>query len=191
MTATIQSERPSTDEPGKRRRTPLSFKQKLTRSVLFASTLLILAMWIYAFGFASKKPVAQLDDNSWSKRAEQICDRRNDLLAKNARETRDANDDTPQGIGRGVTAGTDLIEAALDEIVAVQPASQPDIDKVAEFERLYRIYIADRRQAEVKLASGDAAELNETTLYGAPISDTIMDFTNPNRMPNCAPPATF
>jgi hypothetical protein len=191
VTATIQSERPGTDEPGKRRRPPLSFTQKLTRGALLTAILLIIAMWVYAFGFASKKAAAQLDDNSWSKRAEQICDQRNDLLAKNARETRDANDDSPRAIGRGVEAGTDLIEAALDEIVAVQPASQSDIDKVAEFERLYRIYIADRRAAEAKLASGEAAELNETTLYGSPISDTIRDFTNPNRMPNCAPPATF
>lgn len=191
MTATIESSPPGTDDPGKRRRAPLSFKQKLTRGVLFTSILLILVMWVYAFGFASKKPVAQLDDSSWSKRAEEICDRRNDLLAKNARETRGANDDSPQGIGRGVAAGTDLIESALDEIVAVQPPTQSDIDKVAEFERLYRIYIADRREAEAKLAAGEAAELNETTLYGSPISDTITDFTNPNRMPNCAPPATF
>jgi hypothetical protein len=187
----MQTERPGPGEPAGRGRAPLTLKQKLTRGALFASILLIVAMWIYAFGFASKKAAAQLDERAWSKRAEEICDRRNDLLAQNARATREADDDSPQAIGRGVRAGTNLIESALDEMVAVQPESESDIAKVAEFERLYRIYIADRRAAEGKLLAGEAAELNETTLYGAPISDTIMDFTNPNRMPSCAPPATF
>jgi len=59
---------------------------------------------------------------------------------------------------------------------------------VREWERLYRIYIADRRAAEAKLANGENAELNETTLNGSPISATIDDFTKPNHMEACATP---
>lgn len=166
-------------------------RQLLTRSVLGITIAALIAMWVYAFGFASKSAVAQIDDKQWAERAAQIRDRRNELLVDNVFATRATSDGTPQAVGRAVTAATDIIEAALDEVLAVTPASDDDVAKVNEFERLYRIYIADRHAAETLLASGEAAELNETTLNGSPISDTINDFTNPNRMSSCAPPAAL
>ncbi len=170
---------------------PLNGRQKLARATVGLAILVIAAMWIYAFGFATKQAVAQVSDREWTKRAASICDRRNDLLTENAAATRATSDDTPQAVGRGVKLATDIIETALDQVLAVMPSSADDVAKIEEFERLYRIYIADRRAAELKLAAGEAAELNETTLNGSPISDTITDFTNPNRMAACAPPAVF
>jgi hypothetical protein len=171
---------------------PLSRRQKITRVAVVAVVLGIVVMWIYAFGFASKRAAAAIEDKSWTTRAEQICETRNDLLKQNAIDAQDdADPGTPETVGRRVARATDLIEATLDEVVAVRPTGEEDLRKVAEFERLYRIYIADRRAAEVKLKNGEAAELNETTLNGSPLSDSINDITNPNRMTACAPPVAF
>jgi hypothetical protein len=166
-------------------------QQKLARGAVIAAIAAIAAMWIYAFGFASKEAAAHVEDRAWTTRAAEICDRRNELLEDNAEATRETGDGTPQSVGRGVAVATDLIEAALGEVVAVLPESTDDVAKIDEFERLYRIYIADRRAAETKLLGGEEAELNETTLNGSPISETIADFTKPNDMEACAPPPTF
>ena len=169
-------------------RTPLTAKQLAARIALGIVILLIIAMWVYGFLFASESAVAKVHDSSWAKRAEQICSRRNDLLDQNAKRTRESSDGSPQSVGVGVAKGTDIIETALDEVEAVLPAGTEDQKLIGEWDKLYRTYIADRRATEKKLAAGEAAELNETTLNGAPISDTIADFTKVNRMDSCAPP---
>ncbi|MCU1365668.1 MAG: hypothetical protein JWN39_1307, partial [Ilumatobacteraceae bacterium] len=101
---------------------------------------------------------------------------------------RETGDGSPQSVGVGVKQATDIIETALDDVLSVQPPSREDQKLVGEWERLYRIYIQDRRATEVKLAKGEKAELNETTLDGSPISDAIGDFTKPNYMDACSVP---
>lgn len=169
-------------------RAPLSPKQIAARVAVGFAILFIIAMWIYAYVFASDSAVAQVDDKAWTKRAAEICDRRNELLDQNARNTRKSSDGSPQSVGVGVAKGTDIIETTLNEIQAVLPESEHDRKLIAEWDRLFRIYLADRRATEARLAAGEAAELNETTLKGAPISASIADFTKVNRMDSCAAP---
>lgn len=169
-------------------RTPLTPKQLVVRGALLLAIVLLVAMWIYAFVFADDSAVAKVQDRSWTKRAAQICDRRNDLLDLNAKNIRATTDGSPQAVGLGVSKATDIIEAALDEVLAVQPPSIEDRELIGTWESMYRTYIADRRATEAKLANGEEAELNETTLNGSPISATIGDFTKPNRMDSCAVP---
>ena len=190
MTASVKDraaadDRPADTAPG---RAPRTRKQIAARVAIGVSILTIVVMWLYAFIFASKSAIAQVSDKSWSERAEQICDRRNDLLDQNARDTRESTDGSPQAVGVGVARGTDIVEAALNEVEAVLPASAEDQELIAEWDRLYRIYIADRRATEKKLAAGEAAELNETTLSGSPISESIADFTKVNNMDSCSAP---
>lgn len=146
-------------------------------------------MWVYAFVFASETAVAKVADRSWAKRAQEICVRRNDLLEKNATDVRKTGDGSPQSIGAGVASATDIVEAALDEVVAVTPPSAQDQKLIGEWTKLYRIYIADRRATETKLLAGEKVELNETTVNGSPISDSISDFTKPNLMEACSAPS--
>jgi len=169
-------------------RTPRTRRQIAARVAIGVAIAFIVAMWLYAFIFASKSAVAKVSDSSWSKRAAGICDRRNDLLDQNARNTRESSDGSPQAVGRGVATGTDIIVAALDEVEAVLPASAEDRKLIDEWDGLYRTYIADRRATEKKLAAGEAAELNETTLNGSPISATIADFAKVNDMESCSAP---
>ncbi len=174
------------------RRATLKTSQIVTRSAVGISVAFIIAMWIYAFGgFASRQAAAKIEDRAWTKRAEQICVQRNALLGKNADDVRKTTDGSPQAVGRGVKAATDLIETAQNQIMAEQPTSTQDIKLVTKFDDLYRTYIADRRATEVKLANGEKAELNETMLNGSPVSETIADFTRPNLMDSCSVPAQF
>lgn len=167
----------------------LSGKQIAARTAVIAAILFCIAMWLYAFVFAADKPLAELDDHSWSQRAKQICDVRNDLLDENAAQALKVSDGSPQMLGVAVRRATDIIEETLGEVVAVRPTSQRDLRLVAQWEKLYRIYIADRRDVEGRLLAGQAVELNETTLNGSPVSLTIGDFTNHNRMPSCSVPS--
>ena len=164
-------------------------KQVLARVAIGVAIMFIAAMWIYAFVFADDSAVAKVKDTSWTTRAQEICTRRNDLLDQNSKDIRENTDGSPQAVGNGVSRATDIIEAALDEVLAVTPPSAHDQELIAKWEGMYRTYIADRRATEAKLAAGEKAELNETTLNGSPISATIGDFTKPNRMDACSTPS--
>ena len=188
MTATTATRRPSSDEPDVPK-PKLTGKQIAARSAVVFGILFCLFMWVYAFGFADYKQLAQLDDDAWSKRADRICAVRNDLLDVNAEESILVSDGTPQEVGVAVRKATDIIEDTLDEVLAERPTSARDIRLVNEWETLYRTYIQDRRDVEVRLLNGEAVELNETTLNGSPVSLTIGDFTKHNRMAACSVPA--
>ena len=187
MTATTTDRPASPGTPAPKR--PLTRRQLAARGAVIFGILFCLAMWVYAFVFAEDKPVAQLDDRSWSERAEGICDVRNDLLDANAEESILVSDGTPQEVGAAVRKATDIIEDALDEVLAVRPTSARDVRLVDTWATLYRTYITDRRDVEVRLLGGEAVELNETTLNGSPVSLTIGDFTKHNRMESCSVPA--
>jgi hypothetical protein len=176
-------------QPATGSRAPRTRNQRLARGAIGVAIALIAAMWVYAFVFADDSAVAKIADTSWTKRAEKICERRNDLLDANSKIIRETTDGSPEAVGRGVSRATDIIEATLDEVLAVTPPAVEDQKLIGEWVKLYRIYIADRRATEVKLANGEKAELNETTLNGSPISDSIGDFTKPNRMDACSVPS--
>jgi len=189
MTASVKDRvGADTPPPQPTPRAPRTRAQIAARIAIGVAITFILVMWIYAFLFASKSAVAKVSDTSWSKRAKEICDRRDDLLEQNAKDTRESSDGSPRAVGVGVAKGTDIIEAALNEVEAVLPSSAEDRKLIAEWDSLYRTYIADRRATEKKLAAGEAAELNETTLNGAPISATIADFAKVNNMESCSAP---
>ena len=189
MTASVKDRvGADTPPPQPTPRAPRTRAQIAARIAIGVAITFILVMWIYAFLFASKSAVAKVSDSSWGKRAKEICDRRDDLLEQNAKDTRESSDGSPRAVGVGVAKGTDIIEAALNEVEAVLPSSAEDRKLIAEWDSLYRTYIADRRATEKKLAAGEAAELNETTLNGAPISATIADFAKVNNMESCSAP---
>ena len=186
MTTATPPAAPVGAKPGKVAHTS---KQRAARIAIGAAIALIAVMWIYAFVFAGDSAVAKVSDRSWTSRGQQICNRRNDLLAVNSKLIRETTAGTPQDVGRGVTKATDIIEAALDEVIAVTPPSAQDQKLIGEWVSLYRVYIADRRATEARLAKGEKVELNETTLNGSPISASIGDFTKPNLMDACAVPS--
>ena len=169
-------------------KTPLGRNQKVARATALAAVAIILAMWIYAFGFASKDAVAKVSDTSWSKRAATLCEQRDNLLRDNATAARATSSGSAQDLGRAVQAATAIIAANLDEVMAVKPANSTDVELVDEFERLYRVYLGDRKTTTDKLLAGQMVELNETLENQAPVSKIIADFTSVNRMDSCQVP---
>ena len=172
-------------------RQPLSGRQKIARASAAGIVVALLAMWIYAFGFASEHAIAKVSDTSWSKRAATICEQRTRTLKQMAAAARAVADGSPQALGTAVSAATTVIESALNDVLSVQPTSAKDQDLIGEFERLYRIYLQDRVSTSDKLLSGEMVELNETLENGAPVSKIIADFTSVNRMDSCQVPPQF
>ncbi len=148
----------------------------------------LLVMWIYAFGFADKQAAAKLDDPAWSIRAEAICLERNETLRGMASEVRQTSDGSTVELGNAVASATTVIEAALDATVAELPTGDIDRRLIAEYERLYRVYIADRKVAQNLLQAGTMTELNETLENGSPVSKILADFVSVNLMDACRVP---
>ena len=177
---------PPTDVPA-RSKGALAVRIGLTVIVL-----LLIAMWVYAFGFAEKKGVYVLDDDSWGERAQDICERyeaeRRALVDTDAGYI--ANPTNEQMIERAdvVDRATDLLEAELAEMVAVMPTSDRDRQLVEEYRGYFEIMIADRRAYTERLRAFELGPYLETKVDGGPVTNVLLDFANGNRMPACRPP---
>jgi hypothetical protein len=160
------------------------------RWVIAAACLPILAMWIYAFGFASKKATVHLDDKAWTQRAESICEAANEQRDQlfDARKITDVGSDALVQRATIVDQATDIIEQMLNEIVAIQPDSSADRALVAQWEGYYRTLIQDRRTYTQGLRDGKANQFNETVVDDEPLSSYLDDFAKPNYMPECVSP---
>jgi hypothetical protein len=167
-------------------------KISFTKVVLTLICLLLLAMWVYAFGFASKKAAYRVDDPEWRRRAQEVC---TEYEAKRLELV-----DTSQGyiaeptpaqmLQRAdvVDRATDILEAELAEVTAVRPPSQRDRTLVDEYRDYYRIIIADRRAYTRRLREFDLQPYGETLVDGGPVSNLLSDFAVVNQIPACAPP---
>ncbi len=164
--------------------------RKWVRWAIVLVCLPIVAMWIYAFGFATKKATVHLDDTAWTDRAQRICEdanaRRDELF--DPRKIDDAGPAALAERARIVDEATDIIERMLDQIVAVQPSSAEDRALVSQWERYYRTLIQDRHDYTAQLRAGGPNRFDETVLDGQPLSGFLDDFALPNFMPDCASP---
>lgn len=162
------------------------------RSVLLVVVLLIVAMWVYAFGFAEKQGLYVVDDEAWTQRAQGICEvyeqRRLELTDMD--EGYIANPTNEQMLQRAdiVDQATDLLQAELDEVFAVMPASVRDQELALEYRRWFEVLISDRRAYTERLRNFELGPYLETKIDGGPVTNLLVDFTTANRMKRCAPP---
>lgn len=145
--------------------------------------------WAYALFFASKEAVNRIADEAWARRAEEICAAA-DAERQQLADLRPYSDDPAALAERAALAdrATNLIEGALDDVVAVEPSDEKGRAIVPQWEEEYRRYIADRREYTVQLREGDGSAFSETAVNGIPVSDRLRVFANDNEMPSCAPP---
>ena len=153
---------------------------------------LIAAMWVYAFGFASKTGVYFVSEKAWRTSAEQIC--------VDATQRRLALADTSQGyishptheqmLERAdiVDQATNTLDQMIDEIEAVPLAGDDDHERVAVFLKYYREIIADRRAYTARLRAFQLEPYRESLVNGSPVTNTVIDFTTGNAIPHCMPP---
>lgn len=183
MTATVSP--PAPTEPERRRINGW----RVLITILIA---LMTAMWVYYFFFASAKATYKVDDAAWRERAQSICERyeAERLKLVDTSEGYIAEPTNDQMIERAdiVDQATDLLEAELAEVLAVQPPSERDQSLLRDYEKYWRILISDRRAYTAKLRTFELEPYYETLVDGGPVSNTIVDFTTVNEITACRPP---
>jgi hypothetical protein len=176
---------PATDAPRRRRAV-------VAKIALGIAITLLVAMWIYAFGFASKKAAYRVDDASWRARGEEICAKweRERLKLVDMEQGYIAEPTPAQMLQRAtiVEHATDILQAELDEVTAVIPASTRDRDLVAKYRGFVETLIADRREYTAQLRRYELEPYRESVVANGPVSNVIIDFTTVNEMRSCAPP---
>lgn len=162
------------------------------RILLTVVVLLLVAMWVYAFGFASKEAAYRVDDDAWRERAQQICE---DYEAKRLElvDTEDgyiAEPTEEQMLERAdvVDRATDILEEELAAVLALPLSTDRDRQIVSDYEGFYRTLIADRRRYTEQLRAFDLQPYTETKVDGGPVTNVITDFTTVNEIKACAPP---
>ncbi len=183
---------PDGPAPAPERGSARRFARHLLRAVLAVTLLLIAAMWVYAFGFASKKGAYRVDDESWRVAARQICERyqaqRLELV-----DVADGwiSEPTPEQMLRRadiVDRATDLLTAQLAELEALPLASDRDRSLVADYAGFWRMVLGDRRAYTAGLRELRLEPYYETAVENAPVSNVVADFSVANEIRACSPP---
>ena len=181
---------PRTPPPGAEpKRGPAAVAVRVALTVV---VLLIVAMWVYAFGFAEKQGVYVLDDEAWTQRAQGICEKYEEqrLALADTSEGYIENPTEEQMLQRAdvVDQATDILEAELAEMFAVLPSSERDQKIALEYKGYYEVLIGDRRAYTERLRQFELGPYLETKIDGGPVTNILLDFTTANRMKRCAPP---
>lgn len=176
---------PAVGEPRPRRIRPVAV-------LLTAVVVLIAAMWVYALFFASKEAAYRVDDDAWRARAEEVCRRyqAERLQLVDLEEGYIAEPTQEQMLERAdvVDRATDLLEAQLDELLAVRPQGTEDTALLTDFERYWRIVLDDRRAYTARLREFDLQPYLETKVDGGPVTNLLVDFSTVNEIKSCSPP---
>ena len=164
---------------------------RLARIVLTIACTGIFAMWVYAFGFASRESFNRIGDDAWKARSEARC-----LIAENERFAlqdlgkMNANDTAAlKKKADIVETATDSLERAINDIAQDTPTDAKGQELVPQWISDYRIYIQNRRQFIDKLRTASTRPyFSETEVEGVPISERIGKFARENDMRTCQPP---
>ena len=150
----------------------------------------LIAMWIYAFGFASKVSVNKILDGTWTARAEIICSQAmaKRLALADLREISDAGANALVERATLVDKATDTLENAVSGISAVAPTDAKGKAIVPLWIADYKKLIQDRRDYANELRAGLNNPFSETMFEGLPISEKISTFAADNRMSSCKVP---
>ena len=169
-------------------------RQKISRlaakTVIGTSIIGLIAMWIYAFGFASKESVNKIGDSTWSARAEEICSQAmtKRLELADLRQISNAGSEALNERAALIDKATDTLDAAIREISAVEPTDAKGKAIVPLWIADYKQLIIDRREYADQLRTGVNISFSETMIEGLPISEKISTFAADNRMSSCKVP---
>ena len=160
------------------------------RTVIGISITGLVAMWIYAFGFASKESVNKIDDEAWTQRAEGICKQamQERLALADLRQISDAGVNALSERAGLVDKATDTLEEAITEISEVSPSDAKGRAIVPLWIADYKQLIKDRRDYAALLRTGVNEPFSESMFEGLPISEKISTFAADNRMTSCKVP---
>lgn len=160
------------------------------RVVKLGVSLLIAAMWFYAFVLAPRESVNNIADPAWSARSEVTCLAAREAIGALADMQRIDPEDpavlrTKADI---IDRATDALETAIDSVAADTPGTEKGRALVPMWVSDWRRYIQDRREYAATVRSGRLVEFAETQVEGVPISERLAKFARENRMKSCQPP---
>jgi hypothetical protein len=149
-------------------------------------------MWVYALFFAPKEGVYFVTDASWRTTANELC----------AAATKDrlALTDTTGGyishptheqmLQRAdiVDRSTDILATMVNRIEALPVQGDKNRERIAVFVKYYRVILGDRRTYTARLREFRLEPYRETQVIGGPVTNTVIDFTTGNELPECMPP---
>ncbi len=155
---------------------------------VFAVTMI--GFWIWALFFASKEAINKIEDRAWAARAEAVCvaatEERGELMDLRRVDTSDLEQMRERAAL--VDRSTDVLEAMLDDVTAVEPADDKGRAIVPLWEDEYRQYLGNRRDFAEALRRGENVPFRETEVGGIPISERLETFAVDNEMRSCRPP---
>jgi hypothetical protein len=164
--------------------------QRIGRLVILASCVLIGAMWVYAFVFASRESINRIYDEEWSARSQSRCEQAATERTALANMNRIDEDDPQTLLVRAdlVDRATDSLEQMLNDIEADPPSTEKGLALVPKWIADYRIYIEDRRDYANELRTGQLTTFSETLVEDVPVSERIGKFARENEMRACQAP---
>lgn len=165
--------------------------QKVVRLVLGAICVTIAAMWVYAFGFASRESFNKIGDDAWKARAEAICQTAEDerFALENLTEMNPEDVAALRQKADIVEKATDSLERAIERIALDTPSDPKGQELVPQWIADYRVYMQNRRDFIIALRSATRRPFfAETEVEGVPISERIGKFARENDMKTCQPP---
>ncbi len=166
-------------------------KRLFLRALALVGAALFVTFWVWALFFASKEAVNKIGDRAWAERAESICAAATveRVALSDYREIDQAGPDLIAERADVVDTATDILEAMLDDVVAVTPTDPKGIEVVPMWEADYRTFLQDRRNYTAQLrATGENLPFYETAIT-IPISEKVATFAGDNEMPSCSPPS--
>lgn len=164
--------------------------KSVARVVLTTVCVAIAAMWVYAFGFASRESANRIKDKQWQVRAESTCASTAEARAKLANLVKIDSDDPAALAQRAdlVEQATNDLETMIDTIEDNPPADAKGLAIVPLWIAEYRTYIQDRRDYIKDLRSGTIKVFAESMVEGVPISERLGKFARENLAESCQPP---
>lgn len=164
--------------------------RRLTKPFLVIVCTGIAAMWVYAFGFASKESINRIGDEKWQQYAEARCAvaKRERIKLADMRKVNEVGPDALRERAEIVDKATDTLQRAIDDISARTIADEKGRAIVPLWLADYRTYIADRRTYADDLRAGINEPFAETKVEGIPISEKISTFAADNLMKSCGAP---
>lgn len=164
--------------------------QRIGQLSIVAACVLIGAMWVYAFVFASRESINKIDDDDWTALAQTRCEQASrERSALSNLDRVDRNDPASLAIRADlVEKATNTLDSMLDDIELISPTSEKGKALVPKWIADYRTYIEDRRDYIQSMREGRLPTFSETQVDSVPISERIGKFARENNMRACQPP---
>ena len=156
------------------------------RALLLLVVLALLAMWVYAFGFAPRAGINPVKDPGWTDGTQAACvdatAQLQPLIFK--RKVEDTTD--LQAYANNMDQAALVFDQMLDRIEALPRTSDRAVVVVPQWLADFRVWVKDLRAWTAKLHAGERAVFGVSlTDTGIPVDERINTFATENRIKDC------